>query len=94
MTIQVKENPRDRGLVELHLRYDLEAFTEGNRKQLVRKIAVLLEVERESVNFEGMKLFGVNQPSMYNSEMIWLVEVRKLQPVVGFEPTAFEKNLR
>ena len=54
MTIQVKENPRDRGLVELHLRYDLEAFTEGNRKQLVRKIAVLLEVERESVNFEGM----------------------------------------
>ena len=70
VTIQVKESPRDRGLVELHLRYDLEAFTEGNKVQLIRKISVLLEVERQSVIFEEL------QGSTYGHGMMILFYVK------------------
>lgn len=52
VTIEVLENPSSLGLVELHIFLDIDNFSEENKKQLIRKISVILEVGKEFVIVE------------------------------------------
>lgn len=49
VTLIVKENPFSLNLVEMYLDIDINKFTEEDKKQLLRKISVLMEVAQEFV---------------------------------------------
>lgn len=55
VTVMVKENPKKLGLVELYLHINIESFSQESKRQLIRKISVILEVEKEYVFFEELK---------------------------------------
>ncbi|XP_066919277.1 dyslexia-associated protein KIAA0319-like protein isoform X1 [Clytia hemisphaerica] len=58
VSVYVKENPFSSNLVEMYLGIDINKFTEEDKKQLLRKISVLLEVGSEFVFVQGISDLG------------------------------------
>lgn len=57
--LNVREDENSIHLVELYLDVDITKFTEENKEQLIRKLAVILDVQDEDIIVEHLKEAGV-----------------------------------
>ncbi|XP_015756834.1 PREDICTED: dyslexia-associated protein KIAA0319-like protein [Acropora digitifera] len=57
--LTVREDENSIHLVELYLDVDITKFTEENKEQLIRKLAVILDVQDEDIIVEHLKEAGV-----------------------------------
>ncbi|KAM7429253.1 hypothetical protein ABFA07_019869 [Porites harrisoni] len=62
--LTVKEDENSVHLVELYLDVDITKFTEENKEQLIRKLAVILDVQDEDIIVEHLKEAGVGHSLM------------------------------
>ncbi|KAL9963286.1 hypothetical protein ACROYT_G032471 [Oculina patagonica] len=64
VVLTVKEDENSAHLVELYLDVDITKFTEENKEQLIRKLAVILDVQDEDIIVEHLKEAGVGHSLM------------------------------
>lgn len=102
VVLTVKEDSNSLFLVELYLDVDIFSFTEENKKQLLRRLSVLLNVDDKNVVLEQIRqagygngivlLFYVMDPIL-STKMDGLVVANLLKKKVGYHGILFEYKM-
>ncbi|RMX60279.1 hypothetical protein pdam_00021444 [Pocillopora damicornis] len=79
--LTVKEDQNSAHLVELYLDVDITKFTEENKEQLIRKLAVILDVQDEDIIVEHLKEAGVG----HSMKVMFYVKDKLLKAKDGYE---------
>lgn len=86
--LTVKEDQNSAHLVELYLDVDITKFTEENKEQLIRKLAVILDVQDEDIIVEHLKEAGVG----HSMKVMFYVKDKLLKAKDGYEVAAILKE--
>lgn len=86
--LTVKEDQNSAHLVELYLDVDITKFTEENKEQLIRKLAVILDVQDEDIIVEHLKEAGVG----HSMKVMFYVKDKVFKAKDGYEVAGILKE--